>query len=77
MVYNKQLMDYSTNNEVEMREIFRELSPQNQADLTIHARQFHTIQKKRKYEKTLVNDEDIGLYAGLRDKNDTRLNGES
>jgi len=26
------------NNETEMREIFRELSPQNQADLTIHAR---------------------------------------
>ena len=64
-------------NEAEMREIFRELSPQNQANLTSHARQFQIIQKGGKNEKLLINDANIGLNAGIRDKNDTRLNGES
>ena len=62
-------------NEAEMREIFRELSPQNQADLTIHARQFHILQKEKKNEKALVYDGDTGLYASIRDKN--RPNGEA
>ena len=65
------------NNETEMREIFRELSPQNQANLTIHARQIQIIQKEKKNEKALVNDMDIGLYAGIRDINGAHLNGES
>ena len=64
------------NNETEMREIFRELSPQNQANLTIFARKYGIIQKDKKNEKALVNDRNIGLYAGIRDKNGARLNGE-
>jgi hypothetical protein len=65
------------NDEAEMREIFRELSPQNQANLTIHARQFHIIQKEKKNEKALVYDGNIGLYAGIRDRNSTRPNSDS
>ena len=64
-------------NETEMREIFRKLSLQNQANLTIHARQFQNIQKGGKNEKQLINGGNIGLNAGIRDKNGVRLNGES
>jgi len=64
------------NNETEMREIFRELSLQNQANLTIHARQFQIIREGGN-EKELVNDWNTGLYAGIRDKNGAGLNGES
>jgi len=64
-------------NEVEMREVFSELSLQNQANLTIHARQLNIIQKEKKNEKKLANDRNTGLYAGIRDKNGTRPNGES
>ena len=63
-------------NETEMRKIFKELSPQNQANLTIHARQFHIVQKGKKNEKALINDGNNGLYVERRDKG-TRPNGES
>ena len=63
-------------NEPEMREIFRELSPQNQANLVIHARQFHIIHKEEKNEKEHVNEGNTGLYAGIRDSR-TRPNGDS
>jgi phosphoribosylaminoimidazole-succinocarboxamide synthase len=63
-------------NETEMREIFRELSLQNQANLTIYARKYGIIQKDKKNEKALVNDGNIGLYAGIRDKNGARIKGE-
>jgi len=56
------------NNEAEMREIFRELNHQNQANLTIHARQFHIIQKGKKNGKAFVNEGNSGLYAGIRNK---------
>ena len=64
------------NNETEMREIFRELSPQNQANLTVHARQFHIIQKEAKNEDMFAYDGN-SVYAGIRDKTGVRLNGES
>jgi len=63
-------------NETEMREIFREISLQNQVNLTIFARKYGIIQKDKKNEKALVNDGNIGLYAGIRDKNGACLNGE-
>jgi len=68
MVYYYISMDNIITDETEMREIFRELSPQNQANLTIHARQFQIIQEGKKNEKKLIYDENIGLNAGIRDK---------
>jgi len=64
-------------NEAEMREIFRELSLQNQAKLTVHARRFRIVREEKKDEKAFVNDGIIYLYSGNRNKNSTRPNGDS
>jgi hypothetical protein len=64
-------------NESEMRGIFRELNLQNQANLTFNARQFHIIHKEKKNEKACFNDRNTDLYAGIRDRDGTRPNGDS
>jgi len=54
--------------ETEIREIFKELSFQNQMKLIIQARHFHSLQKEKKNEKVIFNDRNIGLCADIRDK---------
>jgi len=63
-------------NEFEMRDIFNELNSQNQMKLVICAKQFHIIQKEKRNEKT-INDGNVGLYAGIRDKGGICSNGKS
>ena len=60
-------MDCGMVDEFEIREIFNELSSQNQMKLITQARQFHNIQKEKKNEKTVFNG-DIGLRADIRGK---------
>jgi hypothetical protein len=63
-------------NDAEMRDIFKELNLQNQANLVICAHQFQIIQKEKKNEKSLINNGNTSLYAGIRDNNGTRPNGD-
>jgi len=76
MVYYYISMDYILTDETEMREIFRELSLQNQANLTICARQFQII-REGENEKELVNDGNSSRYTGIRDIDGVYLNDES
>jgi hypothetical protein len=58
-------MEHGINYEPEMREIFRELNPKNQANLFNHARKFHVIHKEKKNEKANFSDGNTGNGAGI------------
>jgi len=58
----------------EMREIFKELSPQNQAKLTVRARQFYIVREDKKDGKEFFYNGNNVLYSGIRNKNNTRIN---
>jgi len=56
------------NNEIEMREIFKELSLQNQADLVIRARKFQIFQKKTENEEMLAFEGNNDMYVSIREQ---------
>jgi len=64
-------------NQSEMRSIFNKLTPQNQAKLTVHARQIDKSQRGEKDEKARFNDGNTGLIAGIRNRDNIRPNGNS
>jgi hypothetical protein len=65
------------NNEAEMREVFKRLSFENQANLLIHAQQSYITQKESRNEEAFVYDRNSSLYVGIHSRGSVCPNNKS